>query len=391
MKSIKTRLGSLSFPFKEVGGAFALTILCSLSLKSQVLSYDFYSFKLNNMFNVNPAYAGKGDGLNIVLNAQSQNKGVAYANKNFMAGIYSKVSKTQALGGRLISDTRGAFQLLKADLSYAYIAKISEQSSLTFGLSGGILNNTLMLSRIENSQVLDQTDPTLTKSYNNTTQFAAGAGLLYTYKGLDLSVSLPHIITTNQPLNGYINAAAFYTIKASDKFKITPWVSYQNIPVTKSVMAGYLKAMYKELIWVQAGYQSNNAISAMFGVNIETFSLGYGFKFSNSQFNNITSGTHEISFAFKIPQSNKSTNSNLSINDNSSLKDIVARLDNLLKEPITAKNKEAINTELQKIKQQLQKAEIDNSTPEKAQEVSKQIQLIDEKLKAIEKALSNEK
>jgi len=267
------------------------------------------------------------------------------------------------LGGKLISDTRGAFQILKADLSYAYIAKINNESSLTMGISAGILNNNVLVSRIENYQALDQTDPTLTKSYYNTTQFAAGAGLLYSYKALDVSVSLPHILSTNQPLNGYTHAAVFYTMKAGDKFKITPWVSYQNIPVTKSVVSLNVKSIFKDMLWVQAGYQSNNSFNAMLGFNIENVSLGYGFKFNNKQFSTIANGSHEVTLAFKIP--NQSKASSQPISDNASLNEIVARLDKLSKENITSKNKASIKNELERIKQQLQKAEMDNSTPEK--------------------------
>lgn len=360
-----------------------------IKTNAQVLSYDFYSFRINNMFNVNPAYAAKGENINVVLSAQSQNKGVAYANKNLMLGVFSKVSKKTALGGKLISDTRGAFQILKADLSYAYIAKINEASSLSMGLSGGILNNNLMFNRIEGYQSLDQTDPTLTKSYNNTTQFAAGAGLLYNYKTLDVSLSLPHIITTNSSLNGYVNAAVFYTFNAGAQFKVTPWLCYQNIPVTKSITSLHVKGMYKDLVWLQAGYQTNNAFNAMFGANIENFSLGYGFKFSNKQFNTVTTGSHEITFAFKFAQRTKIGNAPIS--DNATLNEIVARLDKLSKENINDKNRESIKGELQKIKAQLQKAEMDNSTPEKAQEVSKQLQSIDDKLKLIEAKLLYEK
>ncbi|MDF2451739.1 MAG: putative rane protein [Bacteroidota bacterium] len=356
---------------------------------AQVLSYDFYTFRLNNMFNVNPAYAGKGDGLNAVLSAQSQNKGVAFANKNLMVGVYSKVSKKQALGGRLISDTRGAFQILKADVSYAYIAKILDESSLTFGLSAGILNNNMLVNRIENYESLDQTDPTLNRSYYNTTQFSAGAGLLYNYKNLDVSVSLPHMLTTNEPLNGYLHGAVFYTIKAGNDFKVTPWLCYQNIPVTKSVTSLNLKTMYKDVIWVQAGYQTNRSVSAMLGVKIENLSLGYGFRFNNKDFRTVSSGSHEVALALKLPQRGKTLGSS-PISDNASLNEIIARLDKLSKEAVTAKNKENIKAELEKIKLLLQKAEVDNSSPEKAQEVSKQLLLIDEKLKMIEKNLLNE-
>lgn len=363
--------------------------LISIQLQAQLMSYDFYTFRLNNMYNINPAYSEKGDGINVMLNAQSQNKGVAYANKNFMVGVYSKLSSKQALGGKVINDTRGAFQLLRADLSYAYIAKVNNESSLTMGISAGILNNNLIVNRIENYDMLDKTDPTLTKSYYNTTQFAAGAGLLYNWKNLDVSVSLPHILSTNQPLNGYTHAAVFYTIKANDKFKFTPWVCYQNIPVTKSIYSGYIKANYKDLLWAQVGYQSNKALHAMLGINVENMSLGYGFRFNNTEFNTISNGSHEISFAIKIPQ--KSRVANKPISDNASLNDIVARLEKLSKQEINDKNRESIKAELAKIKQMLLKAEIDNSSPEKVQEVNKQLLTIDEKLKIIEQKLQNEK
>jgi type IX secretion system PorP/SprF family membrane protein len=372
---------------------YSLLIFASFSVaKAQILSYDFYSYKQGNMFNVNPAYAGKGDGVNVVLDGQTQNNGVAYADKDIMAGVYSKVSAKQAIGGKLISDTRGAFQLLKADLSYAYIVKIASEHSLTLGLSAGILNNNLLTSRIDNYQSLDKTDPTLTKSYYNTTQFSAGVGLLYIYKALEVSVSLPNIVTTNQSVgNTYLNSAVFYTFKVGSKFKLTPWVTYQNIPVTKGVGALLLKATYKNMLWVQAGYQTNKSFCAMLGINVENIGISYGYNFSNSAFSTISTGRQEIMLSYKIlpKKQNKIADDNQT--SNASLADILARLDNLANTDITSKNSSEIKKQLDVIKKQLQNAEIDNSSPEKAQQVSSQLSQIDEKLKIIEKKLLNEK
>ena len=368
-----------------------MLIVLGLSSQAQIMSYDFYSYKQNNMFNVNPAYAAKGDGINIIIDAQSQNNGVAYSNKNLMAGIYAKVSDKQAIGGKIITDTRGAFQLLKADLSYAYIAKFAENHSLTLGLSAGILNNTLLTSRIENYQALNQTDPTLTKSYYNTTQFSAGVGLLYNYKALDVSVSLPQIVSTNQTINTYLHAAIFYAIKAATKFKITPWVSYQNIPVTKSLGALMLKGSYKDLIWIQAGYQTNNSFSASFGVLVESIGISYGYNMSNSSFTTVSSGRQEVTLSYKIlPKSQNKVSSNTPA-QNASIADILAKLDDLANTDVTSENKADIKKQLQGLKQQLQVAEIDNSSPEKVQQVNNQLKQIDEKLKIIEAKLINEK
>jgi len=281
---------------------YSLFLLLALNSGAQVLSYDFYAFKVNNMFNVNPAYTGKDEGFNIVMAAQTQNKGVSYANKNYMLGMHGRVSKKQAVGIKIISDSRGAFQVLKADLSYAYFAKISKDMKLTLGLSAGLLKNSLLMNRIDNFQSLDPTDPTLSGSYYNTNQFAAGAGILYTFKGLEVSFSMPHIIITDQAMNGYINGAVFYTIKASDDFKLIPWLCYQNIPVTKDVSSLFLKGMYKDMVWAQVGFQTNRSFSAGFGVNVEHLSIGYGYQSSNRQFSTVTSGLHQITFGFKMTE-----------------------------------------------------------------------------------------
>lgn len=286
---------------------FYLTAIITLGkiLNAQIVSYDFYSFRINNMYNVNPAYSAKGEGLNALLSAQTQNKGVPNANKNLMFGVYSKVSNSQAIGGKIITDTRGAFQTIKADISFAQIAKLNANSNLIFGISAGVLNNNLSITRIENYEVLDATDPYLNQNYNSNTQFVAGAGLYYNYKTLEISASMPHLLITNQNVNSYANAAIFYTIKTGEKFKITPWVCYQNIPITKSLTSGYVKVMYADKIWLQAGYQTNSSLAAMFGVNLDNLGLGYGFKFSNNNYKNISTGAHEIMLSYKFLRTNK--------------------------------------------------------------------------------------
>lgn len=357
---------------------------------AQNLSYDFYTYRLNNMYNINPAYTGKDDGMNIILSAQSQNKGVAFANKNFMLGLHSKISSKQAIGGKMIYDYRGAFQNIKADLTYAYIAKINDAQKLSLGLSAGVYNNSINTSKIEGYERLDYSDPTLSNNYYNQTQFSAGVGLLYTLKGLDVSLSLPHIITTSQPLNSYFNGSVFYTIKAGNKFKITPWVSYQNIPVTKSVTSFMLKTAFKDLVWIQLGYQTNKSINMALGLNYENISLGYGYRMSNKEFNGITTGMQEITLGYRIIKNN-SKKINITASESMSLADIAQRLMELADQPVTDSNKADIKAQLQALKQSLKKAEVDNSTPEKAAEVSKQLQQIDEKLKIIEKNLIDAK
>jgi type IX secretion system PorP/SprF family membrane protein len=365
-----------------------ITMLTALAVQAQLVSYDYYAFRLNNMYNVNPAYSAKGEGVNVLLGAQSQNRGVAYNNKNYMVGAYSLLSEKQAIGGRVISDTRGAFQSLRADVSYTYIAQFSDEASLAMGVNAGLVNNNFRMSRIANSEYLDQSDPNLTGSTYNTNQFVAGAGLLFNFKGLDVSLSLPHILTTNQTLNNYIHAAAFYDYELNEKFTITPWINYQNIPITKDIFGGNVKAEYLDIVWAQAGYQTNKSFNAAVGVSVENIGISYGFRFSNNQYSEVAFGTHELSLSYCLGSRAKPSGGGS--NDNSALFDVVIQLDRLLNEPITEGNREQIKTELEKIKQQLQQAELDNSTPEQAKEVEQQLDIIDQKLRQIEEKLKNE-
>lgn len=367
---------------------YLLCAIAALSIKaySQNRSYDFYSFLNGNMFNVNPAYSAKEKGINTFLNAQSQNAGVSYANKNIMAGGYSRIAERQGLGAKLISDSRGAFQVLQADVSYAYVAKFAEAHTLSLGLAGGIYNSNLVTSRIENYGMLDASDPTLTDNQFNSTQFTAGAGALYNYKDLEISLSAPHMITTTQPFISYINFAAFYTKKFSDKFKLQPWISYQSIPVTKNVFAFLARGTYNDLLWAQAGYQTNGSFLASFGAMIENIGIAYGFKFPNSDFKQISSGTHEVLLSIRI--GTKASKKGAA--QASDLESVIANLDRLLAQTITPETRAMIRAELEKLKVQLKNLEIDNSDPEKAKKVEAQLKVIDEKIQIIEKRLTDE-
>jgi len=357
---------------------------------AQVPNYDFFAFRLGNMFNVNPAWVTKDDGINVILNGQTLSSRVNYSDKNIMAGIYSRVGNKSGLGMKVLSDSRGAFQIWRADISYGFHAQFAEHHSLRLGALAGINNSNLNLNRIDNYQLLDPSDPTLSSSYFNSTQFIAGAGLLYTLHNLDVSVSLPQIISTSQVFNSYLNAAVFYKIKANENIMLQPWISYQNMPVTKNVTGGYLKATYKDLLWAQVGYQSNKSFNSGVGVTFENIGIAYGFRVSNADFRPVGGAVHEVMLTLKI-NNKKSKKDNHNSSDSgegtSTLDDIIKKLDNLLNKDVTAENKSELQSELDRIKEMLRNAEIDNSDPNNSKVVEKQLITIEEKLRTIENRL----
>jgi type IX secretion system PorP/SprF family membrane protein len=350
---------------------------------AQVANYEFFAFRNGNMFSVNPAWVTKDDAIHVVVSGQTMSSVVSYGHKNLMAGVYAGVGNNSGLGLKVVSDTRGAFQVLRADLTYGFHARFTGGHSLHMGALMGINNSNLNISRIENYELIDPNDPTLSSSYYNATQFVAGAGILYSYKKFDLSVSLPQIVSTGQPFNSYIHAAAFYQIKSGQDFTFQPWVSYQRMPVTPSLVGGYVKTTYKDRMWLQAGYQNNKSVSAAFGMKFDNIGIAYGYRTASAEFRQAGGQMHEVTFAIAVQRKPKVSK----VSGTDPLAGILKHLDKLLAQQLTDQNREEFQAELERIKVMLSNAEIDNSDPKKAKHVEKQLILIEEKLRILEQKL----
>lgn len=322
----------------------ALLSLFSYKTKAQIVAYDFYSFRLNNMYNANAAYTGKDEGVNVFLNAQTQNNGVDYSNKNFSGGIYSRISDKQAIGAKMISDSRGAFKVFKADMSYAYLLKIGKNQKLNFGVNMGLINTDLATDRIDGFDRLDASDEALYSPYFNSIQFTAGAGLLYINKKLEVSLSVPSLVSTNEGVTSYFIGAVFYKVDVNESLTLTPWFAYQNIPVTNNLSSLFVKSTYKDKLWAQIGYQSNNTICAMLGVKLDQLGIGYGYKFNNSEFNNIASGGHEISITYRFDKRSGASK----LESGNQLVDTAPKLSQILSDLKSTSSDGGINLELQK-------------------------------------------
>ncbi len=351
---------------------------------AQIQSQDFYSFRMDNMFQVNPAYANYSKGLNINLGGIAQTQGVDFNNKNLYVGMYSKVAKNQGLGGNVITDLRGVFQTTKAALSYSYTAHFNEQANLTFGLSAGILNFSMNPSRIEGFDYIDQTDPTLDRNYYNRTQFVAGAGLLFRWKELDISFSAPHIVLTNNRTNAYLHAMAEYHFKAGERFKVAPSFVFQYLPVLGNLYSGYVKGTFKDAAWLKVGYQSNHSLHTMVGFNVQNIGIGYGFRFNQSPFSTIAYGTHELMISFKITSKKDKTLYN------PTLVEIDHRLTKLMTKKVTDKNRSETIDEVRKIKNLMENTAVNSTTPDAAEEAAGLLKTIETKLIEIQSRL-NEK
>lgn len=279
-----------------------LIVLSALNSNAQDLSMDYYSF-LYNKYNINPAFCAKEDKLSAVLNVR-QRSGLSSNNSAF--GIKGLLGDNQGLGARVISDTRGAFQVLKADATYGYKLKASNNQNVYFGLSAGLTSKSLNKSKIKNYDQLDLSDPALETSNLKSNLFSAGAGLIYDFKAFEFSVSAPQLVESSQKISSNTIFIANYKFDLSNDVSLTPELFYFNLPVVKNYGGIQVKGDYKNIVWAQMGYQTNSAFNLALGVKFNIFEVGYGYMAANNLMKNLSGGTHEV--ILKIRIANKSQN-----------------------------------------------------------------------------------
>lgn len=349
---------------------------------AQIQGLDFYSYRMTNMFNLNPAYTNYEDGLTIYTTGLAQAKGVSNNTKTFTLGMYSKLSEKQGLGGGLITDSRGAFGTTKAWLSYAYTAKFNEDARVHLGVNAGAVNSSLNVNRIEGYEYIDQTDPTLAATFYNRTQFITGFGALFQWKDLDVSLSSPHLVATNSDILGYLSAYTQYTFKTKGKFKVIPSFSYQRVPYLGNVFSGFVQGTYNEMIWLKSGYQSSKNVYAMAGFNVENIRIGYSYRINTGLFTTVANGTHELTLGIKLDKKSKKSIYNPTLHE------IDFRLTKLLNKKVTSENKQGIIDEVTEIKNLMKSTSINESTPEAAEEANELMKKIETKLITLQNNLN---
>ena len=264
--------------------------------KAQDLTMNYLSY-VYNLYNINPAYCAFGHKFAGIADVRHR---AGLDATNAMLGLNGMLGDKQGIGVRLNADNRGPFQVMIIDLTYGYKLTLKEHQSLYFGLSAGLNNKSFNASKIKGYNELDQGDPVLNVSNFKSTTFTAGAGLIYEYKTLELSVSAPQLLGINQKSFNYLTFMAANIFHVNKSVEIVPMVFYFNTPVVKNLLSVQGKLEYNRKLWIQLGGQTNALYNIGVGYNFGDLGLGYGYTTSNKLTNVQTSGTHEVFLTFKV-------------------------------------------------------------------------------------------
>ncbi len=269
---------------------------------------------LNTLYNqngylINPAAAGLTNCFSACLNHRNQWVGIND----------SPVRNALTVDGRLIGahgiglDTRmnqaGLLRNFKIKLTYAYHLQIAEKAKLSFGLSLGMIQQSLAFS---NAVVTDYTDNTLGAGNQSDLGFSSDAGLLFSTSKLKLGLSIPQVFargltttvgeeTSEYNLVQHMVVYGAYDVVQTDKWTVSPSLLYKNAAFIGHQVDVGVRGVWKNTIGLGAMYRTAYGVVGMVDLNLKNkFKLAYGYGFGGSNITGMSSGSHEIMLGIKL-------------------------------------------------------------------------------------------
>lgn len=195
--------------------------------------------------------------------------------------------------------------------NYAYHLRLSDNSTLSFGLGAGYLNNMIDQSNI---RAKDQGD-LFTYTADSRGTFDVNFGLNLKLADFQIGAAAPQLIghaieyaefndTTRAAftlLRHYVFNAQYDFKFSGDKNVLTPMVmvrAAKNVPI--QVDAGLMFTM-KDLGYIGAMYRSEYAVTGNIGINLtEQLTIGYAYDFSLNEYGSQLGTSHEFMLTYRF-------------------------------------------------------------------------------------------
>ncbi len=307
-------------------------LLFSLSAKAQIA--EQYSLFTENHYLVNPAAAGYKEYLDVAIGYRKQWAGSANSPTTFYATAHSILRRTitsersalrisssknektlqtlsepkvnHALGARINSSEFGAFSKSEFMLTYAIHLPLYKKIILSFGLSAGLNNFGFDESK---ATVLEIGDPVYNAyaSGNNSNKLNVNSGVYihndhffigYSANQLlqnDLDVENKDIALGDNKMLIQHYILGGYNFILSNDFKLTPTVLLKQINPNPLSYDINLTLNYRNQINFGLGYRSEDAVTALLGLQINHFlRAGYAYDYLLTDIKQVSNGSHEL-------------------------------------------------------------------------------------------------
>ncbi|MBB2144423.1 type IX secretion system membrane protein PorP/SprF [Pedobacter sp. LMG 31464] len=285
--------------FKHTAFLLLLTTLLINKANAQLnpLSAQYFL----NQYQINPAYAGLTDGLNLNLNYRKQWSNIPGSPNTQAITADYKLNKV-GLGINVYNEKAGSLQRTKAMATYAYHLPLnSDDKRLNFGASIGIMNERVDYSGVNG----DMTDPSIAQFNNKGSLFDGDFGAAYTSNTLNIEAVIPNIRSViKQEDDNNVDRSLFYaaisykinTGTGANAIEIEPKVAYRGVKGYDNIWDAGANFNFTNKVFLMGMYHSSNSASFGAGMNYKSSLAIMGFYTTEtSALQGSANGTFEIS------------------------------------------------------------------------------------------------
>ena len=293
-----------------------ITLLLLASASQKLMAqYDpmFTQYMFNEMF-INPAYAGSKEAL--AINALHRQQWVDFPGRPITTtlSVHGPMANNKmGIGLSLLNEkiADGKLRRNLAYLTYAYRIKTGEKGHLSFGIMGGIHNQSnnyseLLTTSPNDVHFIANTGSVITPNF--------GAGIYYSTDKFYAGFSIPRMVDDNISLssagkvikNTSVDPGKFHyyftigrVFDVGDELKLKPQAMIKAVKNAPAEFDLNLNALIAEKLWIGASYRSKADASAIVGIQINPqFIVSYSYDYSLSKIRNFSSGSHEIALGY---------------------------------------------------------------------------------------------
>lgn len=298
-----------------------IVLVCCIAAVRVVAQQDplltQYMFNQNT---INPAYAGSKDAVSANMIFRRQWVGIEGAPQTESFSIHSPLpNHALGLGLSALKDEYGPVESKVISLDLAYKFRLSSYraahpTTLALGIKGGLNLASIQLTGLENVQT---NDPLFATDIQNEPLPIVGFGAYAYASNYYLGFAIPqflqhdHVNDVDQhvsltELHYYFHGGMLFDLNPRLMFKPTAMVRASGgAPVVFDVTTNFI---FNEILWVGAFYRYNNAVGAIFQVQVvKDLRIGYAYDHSLTDIAQYSSGSHEfmIAYDFSLSRRNK--------------------------------------------------------------------------------------
>ena len=291
--------------------SFLLFVLTFLSFQKAHAQLDaqFTQYMFNETF-INPAFVGSHESISATLLYRNQWTGLDGAPKTQTFSIHAPASKRKiGLGLSVMNEEIGVSHQLSVSGQFSFRI-LYPSSALSFGLSGGFINDQERFSEVKTNT---QNDPRFVNDVTRKFLPNSSFGVYYYNKRFYAGLSIPRLLenkiivsSPNSPVSNSVNfkywhyyLATGYVFDLNEDMKFKPSILLkvvQSVPVEIDLNAHFI---FHDFLWLGVGYRSGDAMTAFLGLQFSSQVLfGYSYDYTLTDLQKYNSGSHELTLRY---------------------------------------------------------------------------------------------